>query len=484
MPTIIGVAQLNLNLNLYAEKFLPSFAFKKAQPIIAKIEDAFGGTGDSNTSRRTAIIVFSIRVASAAIAYFSQVFLARWMGDNDYGIYVAVWVAIVLIGGLSCLGFQIGVIRFISEYTASKNFDKVRGIIFGSLLWPIFASTAIALIGALAVYLSKEAIFSNQYLIPVYLSLICLPMLALQEVQDGIARAYDWPGVALLPTFILRPLLILIVMILTILLGFPATASTAMISTIIAVYAASVVQFLSLYPRLKKIVPKGKKTYETKNWFKITIPIFLADGFYNLLTNVDILILASFVSPEKVGIYFAAAKTLALVHFVYFAVKAASAHRFAAYKAEGNKHRYEEFIRETIHWTFWPSLALAILMLVLGKYFLMLFGESFSAGESVIWILTIGIIVRASVGAAESILTMSGKQNLCAAVYAASLFLAIILNIILIPKLGLDGAALATTIAMCFEAIALYIAARVSLGLHIFIIPKKHNTTTLNEAAK
>lgn len=475
---------MDLKLNLYAEKILPSYVFKKARPTLSKIEDAFGGTDDTNVSRRTAIIVFSIRIASAAIAYFSQVFLARWMGEFDYGIYVAVWVAIVLIGGLSCLGFSTGVIRFISEYRTSKNFDKLRGVLYGSFLWPIFSSTIIAILGALAIYASKDILFENYYLIPIYLSLICLPMLALQEIQDGAARAYDWPSVALLPTFILRPLLILGIMVITILLGFEASAATAMISTVIAVYLASVVQAITLYPKLRNAVPKGPKSFETKNWFKITIPMFLADGFYNLLTNVDILILASFVSPEKVGIYFAAAKTLALVHFVYFAVKAASAHRFAAYNAAGDKQRYEEFIRETIHWTFWPSLALALVMLVLGKYFLMLFGESFAIGESVIWILTIGIIVRASVGAAESILAMSGKQNLCAAVYAGSLLFAIILNIVLIPILGLDGAALATTLALCVEALALYIAARVSLDLHIFIIPKRRNKTLIEETAK
>lgn len=475
---------MNLKLNLYAEKFLPNIVFQKAQPFLTKIEDALGGTGDSNVSIRTALIVFSIRIASAAIAYFSQVLLARWMGEFDYGIYVAVWVAIVMVGGLSCLGFSTGIIRFISEYRTSKNFNMLRGVLYGAFLWPIFSATIIAAIGVLAIYASGDMIFHNYYLIPIYLSLICLPMFALQEIQDGAARAYDWPNVALLPTFILRPLLILVVMTISIGLGFKASASSAMIASVVAVYIAGLVQTLWLYPRLRKTVPKGPKEFETKTWFKITIPMFLADGFYNLLTNVDILILAAYVSPEKVGIYFAAAKTLALVHFVYFAVKAASAHRFAAYNTAGNKQRYEEFIRETIHWTFWPSLALALVMLVLGKYFLMLFGPSFTIGESVIWILTVGIIVRSSVGAAESILAMSGKQNLCAAVYAGSLLFAIVMNIVLIPIFGLDGAALATTLALCVEALALYIAARVSLDLHIFIIPKRRNKTLIEETAK
>jgi O-antigen/teichoic acid export membrane protein len=57
-------------------------------------------------------------------------------------------------------------------------------------------------------------------------------------------------------------------------------------------------------------------------------PIFLIEGFYFMLTNADVIIVGLYLPPEKVAVYFAAAKTMALVHFVYFAVKAAAAQRF------------------------------------------------------------------------------------------------------------------------------------------------------------
>lgn len=455
-----------------AAKILPASLFAKAEPHLERVDGMLSGGGDSAVSRRMALFAFAIRVFSAAIAYFSQIFLARWMGEYDYGIYVSIWVGVVILGGIACLGFQTGVIRFISEYRNSGEDNLLRGSIVGALTWSIVGATVIAGLGVLGIYYFGEHFIENShFFIPIYLAAICLPMLALQESQDGVARAYNWAGIALTPTFILRPILILLVMIASIYLGYEPSASMAMIATIIAVYLATAIQFVILRMNMKETVPAGPRTYQPSEWLKITFPIFLIEGFYNLLTNVDILILARYVVPDQVGIYFAAAKTLALVHFVYFAVKAASAHRFSTYHSSGNKPRFEEFIRETIHWTFWPSLALALLMLVTGKYLLMLFGENFSSGESVIWILTIGIIVRASVGAAESVLTMSGKQKMCAIVYAATLFVAIALNILLIPIYGLNGAAMATTMALCFEAFALYAAAKRTLGLHIFIVP-------------
>jgi hypothetical protein len=61
----------------------------------------------------------------------------------------------------------------------------------------------------------------------------------------------------------------------------------------------------------------------------VAFPIFLIEGFYFMLTNADVIIVGMYLPPEKVAVYFAAAKTMALVHFVYFAVKAAAAQRFS-----------------------------------------------------------------------------------------------------------------------------------------------------------
>ena len=98
-------------------------------------------------------------------------------------------------------------------------------------------------------------------------------------------------------------------------------------------------------------------------------------------------------------------------------------------------------------------------------------------------VLAIGVVVRSTVGAAESVLTMSGEQTTCAAVYGASFFINVTLNFALIPAYGLQGAAWSTTFALFFEALALYAAARRRLGIHIFIIPLGHAGTAGNGKA-
>ena len=64
---------------------------------------------------------------------------------------------------------------------------------------------------------------------------------------------------------------------------------------------------------------------------------------------------------------------------------------------------------------------------------------------------------------------MSGQQNICATVYGITLAVNIVLNLTFIPLFGLYGAAWATTIAMTFEAAALYSIVLRRLGIHMFV---------------
>ena len=129
--------------------------------------------------------------------------------------------------------------------------------------------------------------------------------------------------------------------------------------------------------RLKTKVPPGPKTYEVKTWLATSLPIFVVEGFYLLLTYVDILALEHFRSPDEVAVYYAGARLLAIVAFVYFAIAGATTHKFTEYHVAGDKERLASFFTETISWTFWPSLAVCAAILAFGKPLLYLFGDEF-----------------------------------------------------------------------------------------------------------
>ena len=438
-------------------------------PFASAVDAMLHGSDDRAVSQRIAIVAFVVRVISAAIAYVSQVLLARWMGDFEYGVFVVVWVGAVILGGIACLGFQTAIVRFVPEYVERGETELLRGVLLGSRIHSFVAATVFAAAGCAGLYLFGDAI-SSYYLIPLYLGAITLPMLALTEIQDGMSRAFSWADISLWPTYIIRPILILVVMGLAVHFGWAPTATTAMASVIIATSLTAIGQLVWLELRLRGAVPAGPRAYQPMVWVGIALPIFIVEGFFNLLTNVDILIVGYFESPDQVAIYFAAVKTLALVHFIYFAVRAGGAQRFSKYYTNGDKARLQAFVRDALHWTFWPSLAMVVFLLIAGKPLLLLFGENFGSGYPLLYIMSVGLLFRASIGPAESLLTMAGQQGICAGIYTAAFFINVALNIALIPFLGLPGAAIATSISLVFETIALYLVTASRLGMRCSIL--------------
>jgi O-antigen/teichoic acid export membrane protein len=446
-----------------AERLLPEQLALRARPALRAIDSVLFPTDERSDAGRVSIIAFIIRVCSAAIAFLSQVLIARWIGGFEYGIFVLVWTTMIIVGNLCCLGFHSSVIRFIPEYREKGMMDELRGVLLASRVLVLVASTLVTIIGAASIWLLSP-IIESYYVLPFLLGIICLPMIALSDVLQGLARANSLALLALSPTYIIRPFLILAFMAAAFFSGFEPNAQTAVIATILATYATTIIQLAGVSAKLDRKVAKGPRKIFTKRWLAISLPIFLVEGFFFLLTNADVLMVGFYMTPQDVGIYFATVKTLALVHFVYFAVKAGVAQRYAQF-AHGNREKLASFARETVSWTFWPSLFMAFVVLALGKPMLMLFGPGFDAGYPLLFLLVVSVVLRAAVGPCESLLTMTGNQNICALVYGLTLAINIAVSMVLIPVLGLWGAAIGTAIAVLFEAVALAFTVWRKLGI-------------------
>ncbi len=442
---------------------LPSLA-----QIIARGKAWLGNKSDSNLAQRVAGTAFLIRVASAGLAFIAQVILARWMGRFEYGIYVYVWTWVLLLGTLAPLGVAYSAQRFIPYYSVGGDHDGLRGFL-RALGWICFGlGTIAALLGALSI-VSFDALLPRHYLVPFLIGLGCVPIFALSSAQDATARAKNWIHVGLIPIYIAQPLWIIVAVFGVHLLGRPLTAETALAIAVAGYWLIIAIQFVLLQTRLARTVERGPRRYEFGLWLKTSLPNFLVDGFFFLLTSVDVLLLQLFVGPEQVAVYYAATKILALVAFVYFGVSTACAHRFSQYHAAGERDRLAQFAADSARWTFWPSLGLAAALLAFGIPLLKLFGDGFASGYPLIAVLALGLLARASVGPAERLLSMTGEQRYSAIVYATALAVSIVLCLALAPWLGATGAAIATAGAIGVESLLLYVFVKRRLGIDVFV---------------
>jgi O-antigen/teichoic acid export membrane protein len=430
---------------------------------------AFSNPDPRAVAQRDAVFVFFVRAASAAVLYLSQVVLARWMGAANYGIYVWVWTLVLILGGLSHFGLGAALVRLIPMYREKGDLDTLRGLLIGVRWLAMFSGSVIALI-AYSLLRSYPDSIGEAYLLPAVLGIVCIPLFAMTDVQDGLGRAQGWLSIALVPPYVLRPVVLLVVMSFAHALDVPMDASTAVFSAIVACWAAAILQTLMVQQRLDREIPKGERTYQFGSWLRSSLPLLAVYAAELVLQNADILVLSAHLPPESVGMYFAAAKTMALVMFVHYAVGSVVAKDFAALHARGDTAALAAYARDAVKWTFWPSLIAAIGILILGQPLLWLFSPQFVEAYPVMLILGAGFLFRAAVGPAEFILNALGQQNACAAVACGVAVLDIVLNLMLVPAFGLLGAAVATATSLAVGAVLYAAVARRTTGLDISVL--------------
>src|ERR1700686_637998 len=297
-----------------------------------------GGSSEASLTKRLAGTIFIIRVISAALAYLSQILLARWMGGSDYGVYVYVWTWVLLLGSMMDFGISASAQKIIPEYRTRGEHALLRGFLSGSRWMVLAVSLVVSGLLAGVVKLLSPWIGADT-IVPLYIGCITLPAFVVANTQDGIARSHDWMRLGLMPQFIVRQSLIIGVTAGMFALGFNLGATAAMLASAAAVWIAMIGQMVVLNRRLGQHVEPGPKTYDISGWLAISLPVLMVEGFYLLLSYTDVLMLQQYRSSEEVGVYFAVVKTLALVSFIHYAMSATTAPRFAEYPALGDKAR-------------------------------------------------------------------------------------------------------------------------------------------------
>src|SRR5918994_3482980 len=127
-------------------------------------------------ARRSALTVFAIRVAAAALAYGTQVLLARLMGKEGYGVFATAWVWIAVLGPASLGGFGLSVCRFVPQHRVRGELALARGFLATGALATLASPVTIAAAGAGALWLLRGLV-SPDYLLALAIALCVVPIL-------------------------------------------------------------------------------------------------------------------------------------------------------------------------------------------------------------------------------------------------------------------------------------------------------------------
>jgi O-antigen/teichoic acid export membrane protein len=215
-------------------------------------------------------------------------------------------------------------------------------------------------------------------------------------------------------------------------------------------------QYVVLHARLGTRLSVKPKT-NTRFWLGTALSFVWISWGFSVLAQSPVIMIGFLLTPKDVAVYSATAATAGIVSFLLDATNALSAPRFAALHVLKRHGELQSLFANVVRWTFWPSLAIAMMLIAFGPMVLGLFGPEFEQGYVLLIILLAGHLVNVATGPVAVLLNMTGHQAMVARVLGLSAILGVVLSLALTPIWGSVGTAIAFSGAMILWNVVLLI---------------------------
>lgn len=409
---------------------------------------------------------FLVTVGGYACGYLMHIVLARSVGESQYGtfVYATTWTQVLAV--LASLGVPNAVLYFVPKYAVNGDLALLRGLIRRGGQVVVVAGLAVGGAAAVGYRLSggEDAALTVAFAL--------VPVLAANQFQGAVLRARGRIVEALAPVQIGRPLLVVAGLAVVVLSGWGRVLAVELVLLYgAALLVAAVVQAVMVRRTWDGTFWSTRPAYQSRTWSDVALYLLLVTGFHLLLTQTDLLMLGVLGDPATVGLYNAAAKTAMLGGFVLGAVGAIGAPLFAEAFAKGRQQDMARIARWTTNLSFWPSVGVALLVVLLGRHILGLFGSEFVGVYAELCVLVFAQLVSAACGLVGTMLNVTGLQRKSAMVYATTWVVNVALNLVLIPAFGVTGAAAASAVSVVLWNVWLVFLVRWHLGVHAAVLP-------------
>jgi O-antigen/teichoic acid export membrane protein len=176
--------------------------------------------------------------------------------------------------------------------------------------------------------------------------------------------------------------------------------------------------------------------------------------FAQLLFWVDTFVLAAYRDSAQVGIYGATVRTGQSLLLFLTSLSLVFSPFVADLHYRGEKDKLDALYKNVTRWGLATTLPILLALAILPATIMRVYGPKFVVGSSALEILIIGLIVPVIVGTVGFILIMVGRTGWDLLVYVASFFTAVGIAVVLAPKYGMRGAAVAEAVTLTVSAFA------------------------------
>jgi O-antigen/teichoic acid export membrane protein len=397
-----------------------------------------------NSFSKDSLITFLSEVLIFIFGFAASIILARILGPTGKGIYSL----ILLIPGLLLTFGSFGIESANVYFVGSRKY-KIEDIVSNSLILAFFLSVFLILIFLVISQLNffQDFIRTNQIpILYLWLAVLIIPLSLLlgffRNILRGKGDITDYNKVRILESAIFLIGIIFFLMI------FQKNIFGAVLSYLLSIICACLLNVF-LIRKITQI-----RFYLTKNLLRDSLiyggKVYLANAMSFLNYRLDMLLIALFLTPAAVGFYSIAVGIAEKLFIISGTLAGVLFPKISSLSSGEASDFTPKVSRHTFFLMIVASLFLAILAQPLIK---ILFGVNFLPSVLPLLILLPGIIAFGIGGVLAADLSGRGRPEFAFYSSFACLIVNIILNIIFIPKWGIGGAALASSISYWIDTL-------------------------------
>jgi O-antigen/teichoic acid export membrane protein len=419
----------------------------------------------SGTLAKTAAATLAIMIVSNILRFGFQLVYARLLTVSDYGGFILALTIAQLLAPASGLGYIQSVLAFLPAYRVKEDFGKFRGYVRRSTQVTIVTGGLVAVIACASLVVSSGSHHAN---VPLVLGFLLVPFLGLFLLHQEMMRAMNRVVLSYSLTTLVQPILGMAGALAIVMMTGGITASQALAVFGLAVVAVVVAQIFTLraiFPSDLRLLPPQ---YETRRWSLTSGTLLFSTLFNRIIYQSDIIIVGIMLGVKSAALYAVASRIADVGLVIQDAVSSIAAPTVARLYAEDDHFALQTSVDSAVRLAFLPSLAFVVVISLGASTLLSLFGSAFSDAKTVLILLGIGNLVNAATGPCGFLLALTGHERSFAKITAPHAVLNVVLCAVLIGPLGMNGAALGSTIVMASWNVALAAYAKRELGIRSY----------------
>ncbi len=411
------------------------------------------GTNDDSSDVATLAtgvgLMFGGRILGRTLRVLSQVVLARLLGPVFFGMYAIGWALLSIVGLVAMLGLDNGVIRYATRYWHSDP-PRLKGVLVQSLGIAVLAGLLSGCIIYFASPYLASALLREPRLEMVFRWLA--PLLGMYvgvTVAAAACRVSKQAQYSIMLEDLIPPAVNLLLVLIFLLMDWGLWGAMLALVVSYGVSTSLIIPFFRrLYPAI--FAPRITAVFiSPKELMSFALPTSLAIMSGTLMLWADRLLLSYFRPAGEVGIYQAAAQLSALFPMLLSAIVAIFSPMIADLHQRQERAQLNELFKISTKWALYASVPLFLTICFTSRdLMVVVFGPQYAEGATALVILATTQLINAGTGAVGFLLMLTGQQNRWFSISALWLAVDLILNWLLIPALGITGAALATGIAV------------------------------------